>query len=397
MPNMPTPSNRPRVLQVITHLALGGAENVAAMLQRELRSGFDFGLLAVHGQGGDAVGRALEAETRALAVPLFTGTRVPFKFGGAWLAAAGLGRAIRAFQPDIVHLHAEHAELTAALWRRCHADSPSCPTFVRTIHNSVYWRSWPRIGSWTERQLSDAMIAGVSRAAREEYLRHRAASGVAATESAPVVIYNAVNVAAVAAHGAPFRDGRLRLLAAGRFEPQKGFDVLLAALPLVRLPAGMQVELTVAGQGSQRARLQALASRAPSAWRVNLVPPLEGITHTLAQSDLVIVPSRFEGLGLVSLESTQGGRPVVATRAPGLEETLPPTHPWLAAPDDVRSLADALSAAIAHPADWGNAVRHAQGWVAEKFSLAAMTAGYARLYQSVLTRADAARAHAAGR
>lgn len=392
---MPTPPKRTRVLQVITHLALGGAENVAAMLQRELRGEFDFGLLAVQGQSGDAIGRALEAETRARAVPLFTGTRVPFKLGGAWLAASGLARAIRIFQPDIVHLHAEHAELTAALWRRFHANASSRPTFVRTIHNSVYWRSWPRIGSWTERQLSDAVIAGVSRAARDEYLRHRAASGVDQAEFTPEVIYNAVSGGGVAPHGAPFQRERLRLLAAGRFEPQKGFDVLLAALPLVRLPEGTQVELTVAGQGSQRAHLQALAARAPAAWCVNLVPPLEGISRALAQSDLVIVPSRFEGLGLVSLEATQGGRPVVATRAPGLAETLPPSHPWLAAPDDVQALAEALSAAITRAADWGQVVSQAQSWVAGQFSLASMTEGYARLYRTALRRAGEARAHAA--
>jgi len=393
---MPMSPKRPRVLQVITHLALGGAEKVAALLQRESREEFEFGLFAVHGQSGDAFGRALEMETRSLQVPLYIGTRVPFKFGGAGLAAAELGRAIEAFQPDIVHLHAEHAELTSALWRRFQTGSASRPAFVRTIHNSVYWRSWPRIGNWTERQLGEAAVAGVSQAACDEYRRHRIACGMGTPTPAAELIYNAVVDSPTAPHVAPFRREHLRLLAAGRFEPQKGFDVLLAALPQVRLPAGVRVELTVAGQGSQQQLLQSLAERAPSSWSVRIVPPLDGLTKELGASDLVIVPSRFEGLGLVSLEATQGGRPVVATRAPGLAETLPPDHPWLAEPGDVHSLADALAHALALSPNWGEVVHRAQSWVARRFSLAAMKAGYACLYQLALRRADEARARAGG-
>lgn len=386
---------RPRVLQVTTHLALGGAEAVAATLQRTLQDQCDFGLFAVHGQSGDSIGRALEEELRQRRIPFFRGTPLPLKRGGAVPAALALAQAVRTFRPDIIHLHAEHAELTAALWQRFLAARNASPVLVRTVHNAIFWRSWPRLGRWCERQLQAAAVACVSNAAAQEFARHRAGSGARPPLAAPRVIPNAVTLPTQPPRGAPREPHRLRVLAAGRFEPQKGLDVLLRAVPHTPLPEGVRAELIVHGRGSQDEALRALAATAPVTWRVEIAPPLENLAAHLREFDVVVIPSRFEGLGLLSLEATHAGLPVVATQAPGLSETLPPEHPWLAVPDDPRALAAALADALRCIEKWTPAVQAAQAWGAKRFSPSVMKRDYWQLYSTALSARRAGRAPAA--
>ena len=109
-------SDRPRVLHVITHLAMGGAENVALGLIDSLRDDIDFALFAVvdHREPGP-VGRAMAARLTGWGVPFAFGTRRGFKSGGVVQAAWALARTVRRFRPNVIHVHTEIPELTLAV------------------------------------------------------------------------------------------------------------------------------------------------------------------------------------------------------------------------------------------------------------------------------------------
>ena len=79
-------SGNPKVLQVITHLALGGAERVAFNLMRGMRDRFHFALYVANGIDPGDVGRSMQRELEQMNVPLFVGTSVPIKFGGMLLS-----------------------------------------------------------------------------------------------------------------------------------------------------------------------------------------------------------------------------------------------------------------------------------------------------------------------
>lgn len=143
----------------------------------------------------------------------------------------------------------------------------------------------------------------------------------------------------------------LRLLAAGRLSPEKGFDVLLSALRLA-LADGLDATLELVGSGPEHDRLVRLA--APLGGRVRL-RPAESRDQLWRRMDLahaVVVPSRREGLGLVALEALGRGRPVIASRVGGLPGVvLDESDGLLVRADDPRALADALRAfAAAAPA-----------------------------------------------
>jgi glycosyltransferase involved in cell wall biosynthesis len=376
----PKPFPRLRVMHCITRLGLGGAERVAFSLVRELRNEIDFAVFTVHGCSDDALGPSMRDELREAQVPWFQGTRVPMKAGGMVPGGLALARAAQAFRPDIVHFHSETPEACGAVMMQ--VASRKAGVLVRTIHNSIFWRYWPRVGRWCDRRLASAHIACVSEGAREEFFRYRRDSGARAAPSEPVVIYNGVPTSIRPPRPGPLSPETRRVLFAGRFEDQKGTDLLCQAIPATRLPPGTTGELTIVGHGAHEPLLRAFADRPPANWRIeirNTVPTLEDV---FPQFDLVVMPSRFEGLGLVAIEATLAGLPVVITDALGLREALPADYPWRAVPGDHQSLARALAAALAETQRWPEVVRAGQRFAQARFSPRAMRDSYFQLYAS---------------
>jgi glycosyltransferase involved in cell wall biosynthesis len=137
-------------------------------------------------------------------------------------------------------------------------------------------------------------------------------------------------------------DGPLRLVAAGRLSVEKGFDVLLEAVRLA-VADGLDVRLELVGSGPEHDRLAALAAGLDG--RVQLTPaqPRAALWERIDEAQVLVVPSRREGLGLVALEAIARGRPVIASRVGGLPETVRDgVDGVLVPPEDPRALADAL-------------------------------------------------------
>jgi glycosyltransferase involved in cell wall biosynthesis len=116
-------------------------------------------------------------------------------------------------------------------------------------------------------------------------------------------------------------DGRLRVGYVGRFElHQKGLDWLADTLRRERA-LGEEFHWRFQGRGPGEWALQTLAS-ALGPQRVE-VAPLAPIEQALERVDLLLLPSRYEGLPLVALEATARGWPVVASDRAGLGGLLP--------------------------------------------------------------------------
>jgi glycosyltransferase involved in cell wall biosynthesis len=173
------------------------------------------------------------------------------------------------------------------------------------------------------------------------------------------------------------------LLFVGRLAPQKGVDVLLRALDLLQ-HVEPRVVTWVAGEGPERARLESTArafTLLPQG-RVRFVGHREDVPDLIEAADVLVLPSRYEGLPNVVLEAMQRSRPVVATAAPGTDEVVEGGVTGVLVPvDDAQALARELRDLVRDPARrvrLGEAGRERAG---REFGLDAMIGGYAELYE----------------
>lgn len=123
------------------------------------------------------------------------------------------------------------------------------------------------------------------------------------------------------------REGEKIILAVGRMEPVKGFDLLLEAAALLR--SRVAFKLVVVGEGDraggQDVRLRAGARRLGIDGRLHLAGLVEHLKLPLYYNaaDVTVIPSFYESFGLVALESLACGTPVVASRVGGIPELIP--------------------------------------------------------------------------
>lgn len=136
------------------------------------------------------------------------------------------------------------------------------------------------------------------------------------------VIYNTLNLPKVEVRPLPF--DRPQLLCLGRIVPDKGFDLVVDALAsIVRVVP--EIQLTIAGDGIDRPRLEQQARRLNVDDKIVVtgwVPPKE-VLDLINTATIVIVPSRwFEPAPLVAIQAAHMGRPVVGARTGGIPELV---------------------------------------------------------------------------
>ncbi|GGK38282.1 glycosyltransferase family 4 protein [Salinarimonas ramus] len=144
------------------------------------------------------------------------------------------------------------------------------------------------------------------------------------------------------------RDGPL--LAVGRLEPVKGFDVLLDAVARVRA-ANPDARLDILGDGSQRGALEARAEALGIADAVAFAGDTDHATirERLRRTRGFVLSSRSEGMPLSLLEAMACGAPSIATRVGGVEQVLA-GHGLVVEPEDPADLAEGMETLLADPA-----------------------------------------------
>lgn len=137
------------------------------------------------------------------------------------------------------------------------------------------------------------------------------------------------------------------VIAVGRLEPQKAFDVLIRAHALMRA-AGADHNLLIVGEGSLEGELRELVKSLGVESSV-FMPGFQPNPHALMRRAAAFaLSSRFEGLPMVLLEALALGCPVVSTDCPsGPAELLEHgKHGVMVPMEDPQALANALGRAV---------------------------------------------------
>jgi len=268
-----------------------------------------------------------------------------------WRERRQLARIIADTRPDLVHLHCAKAGLLGRLVLRGNVPtvfSPHAWSFLAVdgVTRRMV-REWERFAArWTT--VTVCVSQGEATTGRGAGIRGRfevLPNQIDLDELSPIVERDRGGLRAEfgLSAGVP-----LAVLAA-RMCRQKGQDVALAAWPKVR-EVVPNAELVLLGDGPTRDTLTEQAGDPDiSGVRLHGLADRATTLRWMYAADVVICPSRWEGMSLVPLEALALGRPVVASDTDGMRESVPVQGGVLVPVDQPDPLAAAIAQLLSDP------------------------------------------------
>lgn len=360
-----------KIFHIITHIDLGGAERVAINIAMSKSPDCEHHIVELQ-RGHGAFTRQMIAELRHNHIPChrswlpvwlhlhyyadrLVSLLFPLRFLFLWLR----------YRPDVIHSHTEMPDM--AVWLSLRLFPFIKVRLIRTIHNTRLWTGMGFIGPRVERFMQQrgtnvAISPGVQTAYNECY-----------RSVMPPIIYNGVAPTEQRAY-AGIVSGKTNILFAGRFEEQKGITTLCAIIKA--LAADKRYHFHIFGAGSQQNIVDSLRDMD----NVTVRPPLHGIASIMRSFDYLIMPSVFEGLGLLSVEASMNGVPTLINACQGLTDTLPEDWPLAVHDNNIAQWLHLFREVLPH-ADREALVVKAQEYVNARFSIGEMQRKYELLYQ----------------
>jgi glycosyltransferase involved in cell wall biosynthesis len=315
-------------------LALGGAERVFVTLLRNLDpTRFDLALTVGSRANGPLISEIPPHVTL-------------FELGTARVRdmAPRLVSLVWRFRPAVIVSTLEHMNLALCLSRPCW---PSDTKHVVRTTSLTVLDNWPM--RWGMRLLypfPDAIIYQSDLMKSQFLTTLRLSSANARVVKNPLDIGKVRTQASDPTVQPAYEKEAINLVAIGRFESVKGFDLLARALAWL----DRRLCLTIIGGGPDREPFERLVSELGLKDRIRMVGYQLNPYPFIAQADALVLPSRSEGFPNVVLEALSLGVPVVCTPVAGLEAILA-NEPscFVANAITADGLAEALTRFIAHP------------------------------------------------
>lgn len=372
-----------RVAHIIKVTRISGAERHLLVLLEALRQrGVDAHLLMLVEADKPMADMAREAQARGIPLRALTIQRdidpsLVFK----------LRRALREIAPDIAHSHLIHADL----YGLCAAKLAGIGVLISSRHNDDQFRHhpvWRRISPWLWRATSGGIA--ISAAIKDFMIQVEGAP----SEKIHVARYGLPETWVADAELRAARQGlcaELRLdedaLLLGivcRLVEQKGVAYALRAFQRMRarFPTA---HLVIAGDGELRSELETLAAELGIAAHVHWLGWRRDAATMIGAFDALLLPSQWEGFGLVLLEAMARRVPVIASRVSAIPEVVVHGETGLlVAPRDVDALAAAMNRLLAD-----HALRQHMGLLGaarleERFSVERMARETIAVYESSL-------------
>lgn len=333
-----------RVVHVSKATGIAGSEkHLLSLLPGLAKRGVDVRMLVLEAPRHPATMFAEALSMRGVPVE-----RVPLYAHLDPTAMLRLVRLLRALQPDIVHTHLIHGDLYG-IWAATNA-GVSC--VISSRHNDDAFRHYA-LFRWLNHRL-------MQRVAHVVAISEALARFVIGVEGVPpekvVTIHYGLeapqldDTARHRARDALGADPNSPLVGAvGRFVRQKGFDVLLNAFHQVLLTCP-EARLIIVGDGPLRRSLTRQAIQLGIDHAVTFAGWHPDACVLMPALDVLAVPSRWEGFGLVTLEAMGCALPIVASRASALPEIVVDGETGLLVPtEDPGALAEALLTLLVNP------------------------------------------------
>ena len=292
---------------------------------------------------------------------------------------------LQELNPTIVHTHLLHGDLYGLQA----AKDAQVPIRVSSRHNNDRFRR-----NWFVKQINRMSMQNAHRVvaiseAVAQFVRD--VEGIPA-EKVEVILYGLEAPSPELRHSArqharaelQYRQEDVVIGFFGRLVHQKGVAVLLGAMrQVVRKHPG--AKLLIVGDGPERDTLTQQVADHGLRESVQFTGWVEQAQRLMPACDLIIVPSRWEGFGLVTLEAMGWALPLIASRTSSLPEIVVEGKTGiLVPPEDQFALANAIGDLLENPEaarDYGLAGYQR---LLEIFSVERMVSATTHLYQSLI-------------
>ena len=303
-------------------------------------------------------------------------------------SARALRRVIEAVKPDIVHATLFRAEMACriALWRK---ENPVLVgSFVGDTYGTeryreltyfarVKLRGLQVIDRFTSRRVS--IFVSIS-----EFLRKSYEWKLGIPREKIVVIPRGRDIVRFLFSEHSIVSEHVRFVAVGRLIKLKGHaDLIRAFVKVHELYPGSS--LKIAGEGGERGRLQQLISELGLSSNVQLLGNVKDIAGLLADSDIFVFPSHYEGQGGVLVEAMLSGIPIIASDIDVVRESV--THNYSGILTEVRNvdtMAHSMQWAIQNYETAKKFAVHAREVALKRFDIDVVVANYEDLYESLI-------------
>ena len=372
----------PKIFQLIRSIHLGGAEivafNLSEFCKRETPDNFEFVVVELH-QTDDAYSVKKKEELRSKNIRTISLSNKS-KIVGLLIGPFILTYHLLKEKPQIVHSHTDLPDLLLSNTKRIFSLLRlKFPKIIRTVHNTELWATHYKIGLLAEKAFENDHIVGVSVSALKAYNELRIKYNLPISTHQQI-IYNGCAVPQRAEHPFEIDKEKINIAFCGRFENQKGIDILIDRIKEINKEFGEIFLFHLIGSGTYLKEIQSLAD---SHLNVLLYDAVPNISEKLFAFDFLIMPSRFEGLSLMSIEASFAKVPVIAALTPGLNETLPPHWALQFNLDDSDELLGIFKKIKNNEYDLAALKNETYAFVSENFSQQKMIDAYSRLYAEI--------------
>ena len=364
-----------KVLHICDSLSVGGAERlILGMVEQTNRSRFEFHVCSLKVIRNDY----LRPDFERLSVPLYS---VNAKRFYSIRTFQEIARYVREHDIDMIHTQLTSADIIGRI-----VGMITGRPVISTLQNDPQDYNRERLDRrWLERltmRFCRPYLVAVSHRIREMFVKEW---------NVPVealdVIYNAVSMEQYLQipEGTPTSEVATgpTITTIGRLTTQKAQHHLLEAARIV-IDQCPDTRFMIVGQGELEESLKAQAYMLGISDNVTFTGPRRDIPNILAQSDIFVLSSLWEGLPLTAIEAMASARAVVLTDVGGNRELVETgSNGLIVPPGDVPTLAEALLVLVNDEQRRIAFGRAARERVRVDFSIETVTRQYEALYEAI--------------
>lgn len=323
-----------RILLFTRVMGSGGTETVIIQLTQLYREAGCF--VCVCAADGPGMDKLRQQNVPVYVIPDMQ-SKDPVTMAKILSTVAGI---IRSQKIDVVHTHHRMAAFYARLLRPMHKF-----LFLNNIHNTFEDKR-----SLTRFAFQKACNIAVGQAVMDNMVKDYGLS-----EKVIRVIYNAVKAPVVSDTPDPLldqlrRQGKFLVGNVGRVDTQKGFEYYIAAAKLCKQKA-LPIAFLIVGDGTRREEMEQLVKAEGLSDTVYFLGYRTDVANVIAQTDLMVLSSLWEGFPLTPIEVFSVKKTIVATDVPGTMEIVKDGENGLIVPmKDAAALAEGVERLYKDPA-----------------------------------------------